>query len=46
MDGEHRAMERVSAVVRSAVDAGTVPGAVALVRHRGEVVYNEALGLA
>ncbi len=46
MDGERQAMERVSAVVRSAVDAGTVPGAVALVRHRGEVVYNEAFGLA
>ena len=46
MDGEPQAMERVSAVVRSAVDAGTVPGAVALVRHRGEVLYNEAFGLA
>lgn len=46
MDGERQAMERVSAVVRSAVDAGTVPGAVALVRHRGEVVFDEAFGLA
>ena len=31
---------------RAAVDAGVVPGAVALVRHRGEVVLHEAFGSA
>ncbi len=46
MDDERQAMERVSAVAESAVAAGTVPGAVALVRHRGEVVFHEAFGLA
>lgn len=39
-------MEHVSWVVRSAVEAGTVPGAVALVRHGGEVVVHEAFGVA
>jgi CubicO group peptidase (beta-lactamase class C family) len=46
MDGERQTMQQVSAVVQSAVDTGTVPGAVALVRHRGEVVFHEAFGLA
>jgi CubicO group peptidase (beta-lactamase class C family) len=46
MYDERGAMQRVSAVVESAVAAGTVPGAVALVRHRGEVVFHEAFGLA
>ena len=46
MDGERQAMQRVSAVVEAAVAAGTVPGAVALVRQRGEVVLHEAFGLA
>jgi CubicO group peptidase (beta-lactamase class C family) len=46
MDGERQAMQRVSAVVQSAVDASTIPGAVALVRHRGEVVFHKAFGLA
>jgi CubicO group peptidase (beta-lactamase class C family) len=46
MDGERQAMQRVSAVVEAAVAAGTVPGAVALVRHRSEVVFHEAFGLA
>jgi serine-type D-Ala-D-Ala carboxypeptidase len=39
-------MERASLVVRTAVEDGTVPGAVALVRHRGEVVLHEASGWA
>jgi CubicO group peptidase (beta-lactamase class C family) len=39
-------MERVVRVVQTAVETGTVPGAVALVRHRGEVVLHEAFGLA
>jgi serine-type D-Ala-D-Ala carboxypeptidase len=39
-------MERVSRVVRSAVETGTVPGAVALVRHGGKVVLHEAFGWA
>ena len=46
MDGERQAMQRVSAVVEAAVAAGTVPGAVALVRQQGEVVFHEAFGLA
>lgn len=39
-------MEHASAVVSTAVDAGVVPGAVALVRHRGDVVLHEAFGRA
>jgi CubicO group peptidase (beta-lactamase class C family) len=39
-------MERVSRVVRTAVETGTIPGAVALVRRRGEMVLHEAFGLA
>jgi CubicO group peptidase (beta-lactamase class C family) len=46
MDGDRRALQRVAAVVQSAVDAATVPGAVALVRHRGEIVFHQAFGLA
>lgn len=38
--------DTAAAVVRSAVDGGVVPGAVALVRHRGEVVLHEAFGVA
>ena len=33
-------------VVREAVDTGTIPGAVALVRWRGQVVLHEAVGWA
>jgi CubicO group peptidase (beta-lactamase class C family) len=39
-------VEHASAAVSAAVDAGVVPGAVALVRHRGDVVLHEAFGLA
>lgn len=39
-------MERASRVLETAVETGTVPGAVALVRHRGEVVLHEAHGMA
>jgi CubicO group peptidase (beta-lactamase class C family) len=46
MDGERQAMQRVSAVIEAAVAAGTVPGAVALVRQHSEVVLHEAFGLA
>jgi CubicO group peptidase (beta-lactamase class C family) len=35
-----------SEMVETAVERGVVPGAVALVRHRGEVVVNEAFGSA
>jgi len=40
------AMERVSAVLETAVETGAAAGAVALVRHRGEIVYHEARGMA
>lgn len=39
-------MESVARVLSRAVDDGTVPGAVALVRRRGEVIWHEAYGLA
>jgi CubicO group peptidase (beta-lactamase class C family) len=39
-------MENVSRLLAEAVENETVPGAVALVRHRGEVVYHEAVGSA
>jgi CubicO group peptidase (beta-lactamase class C family) len=41
-----RRLDNVSAAVRAGVEAGVVPGAVALVRHRGEVVLHEAFGSA
>ncbi|HEY7582874.1 MAG TPA: serine hydrolase domain-containing protein, partial [Acidimicrobiia bacterium] len=43
MTGE---MENVSRLLADAVEGKTVPGAVALVRHRGEVAYHEAFGWA
>jgi CubicO group peptidase (beta-lactamase class C family) len=39
-------MENVSRLLAEAVEGKTVPGAVALVRHRGEVAYHEAFGWA
>jgi CubicO group peptidase (beta-lactamase class C family) len=39
-------VEHASAAVSAAVDAGVVPGAVALVRHHGDVVLHEAFGQA
>jgi CubicO group peptidase (beta-lactamase class C family) len=39
-------VEHASAAVREAVEGGVVPGAVALVRHRGDVVMHEAFGSA
>ena len=39
-------METVTATVRAAVEAGVVPGAVAHVRHHGQVVVDEAFGSA
>lgn len=39
-------MENVSRLLAEAIAVGTVPGAVALVRQRGEVVYHEAFGSA
>lgn len=39
-------MDRVRAVLATAVETGATAGAVALVRHRGEVVYHEAFGNA
>lgn len=41
-----RAGERVLRLLQGAVDAGEVPGAVALVRFRGETVLHEAYGVA
>jgi CubicO group peptidase (beta-lactamase class C family) len=38
--------DHVRGAIQNAVDAGVVPGAVALVRHRGEVVLHEAFGSA
>jgi len=35
---------RIAAVFRSDVDAGTIPGAVALIARRGELEYLEAFG--
>lgn len=39
-------MENVSRLLAEAIENGNVPGAVALVRHRGGVVYHEAFGSA
>ncbi len=39
-------MNNAIATVQAAVDAAVVPGAVALVRHRGQVVVHEAFGSA
>lgn len=39
-------MESVSAVLQAAVETRVTAGAVALVRHRGEIVYHEAFGSA
>lgn len=39
-------MERLSRVLQTSVDASVIPGAVALVRHRGETVFHEAFGHA
>jgi CubicO group peptidase (beta-lactamase class C family) len=39
-------VELATAVVSAAVDAGVVPGAVALVRHHGDVVLHDAFGRA
>lgn len=37
-------MDRVGAVLEAAVETGVTAGAVALVRHRSEVVYHQAFG--
>ena len=39
-------MKRVDSVLEAAVQTGVTAGAVALVRHRGEVVYHGAFGQA
>lgn len=39
-------MERVESVLDTAVESGVIPGAVALVRHRGRVVFHQAVGQA
>lgn len=44
-DGD-RAGERVGALLQGTVDAEEIPGAVALVRFRGETVVHEAYGVA
>jgi CubicO group peptidase (beta-lactamase class C family) len=38
-------LQRVSSALRSEIEAGKIPGAVALVARRGRVVYFESLGL-
>src|SRR5438309_8305105 len=40
------ALRPVRAMLEDAVDRGDFPGAVALVRHRGEVILHEAAGAA
>ncbi|MGH8912885.1 MAG: serine hydrolase domain-containing protein, partial [Acidimicrobiia bacterium] len=44
--GNMSEMSRVSALLESAVERGTVSGAVGLVRQDGKVVFHEAFGLA
>ena len=39
-------MDRVGEVLETAVETGAIAGAVALVRHHGEVVYHQAFGNA
>jgi serine-type D-Ala-D-Ala carboxypeptidase len=43
---DRRDVDHVRAAVQSEVDNGVVPGAVALVRHRGEVLLHDAFGSA
>src|SRR4030095_9987995 len=38
-------LERVSRVLRGEIEAGKIPGAVALVARKGQIVYFEALGV-
>ena len=38
-------LERVSRVLRSEIEAGKIPGAVALVARKGQIVYFESLGV-
>jgi CubicO group peptidase (beta-lactamase class C family) len=38
-------LERVSRALRGEIEAGKIPGAVALVARRGQIVYFESLGL-
>jgi CubicO group peptidase (beta-lactamase class C family) len=40
------AVERIGGLLRTAVDEGQIPGAVALIRWRGETVLHEAYGSA
>ena len=39
-------LELLGAVLRADVDGAAIPGAVALIVHRGDVVYHEAFGYA
>jgi CubicO group peptidase (beta-lactamase class C family) len=39
-------MERITGVLETAVETGVTAGAVALVRHRGEVAFHQAFGQA
>lgn len=39
-------LEALGAALRADVDAAAIPGAVALIAHRGTVVYHEAFGYA
>jgi CubicO group peptidase (beta-lactamase class C family) len=38
-------LERVSRALRGEIEAGKIPGAVALVARKGQVVYFEAFGV-
>src|SRR5947209_1135432 len=38
-------LDRIDGVVKQAIDHGDLPGAVVLVVHRGEVVFQRAYGL-
>ena len=38
-------LERVSRVLRGEIEAGKIPGAVALVARKGQIVYFEAFGV-
>ena len=37
-------LARIASVFKADIDAGTIPGAVALVAHRGEIAYLQAFG--
>jgi uncharacterized protein YbbC (DUF1343 family)/CubicO group peptidase (beta-lactamase class C family) len=43
-DIDHTRLRRIATLVENAIQAGRIPGAVVLVGHQGEIVYERAFG--